>query len=122
MSATFWDERFGAADYAYGREPNDFLREEASRIPSGPVLCLAEGEGRNAVFLAKRGHAVTAVDFSREGLRKTEQLARDHGVSVTTVHADLAEYVAPADAFAGVVAIFAHLPEAVRQRVHGWIP
>lgn len=52
MNPSFWDERYGTADYAYGREPNDFVRAEAERIPPGPVLCLAEGEGRNAVFLA----------------------------------------------------------------------
>ncbi|MBN9159656.1 MAG: SAM-dependent methyltransferase, partial [Myxococcales bacterium] len=64
MSSTFWDERFRGDEYAYGREPNDFLRAEAHRIPAGPVLCLAEGEGRNAVFLARLGHEVTAIDFS----------------------------------------------------------
>ena len=82
MSSTFWDERFRGNEYAYGREPNDFLRAEAHRIPAGPVLCLAEGEGRNAVFLAGLGHEVTAVDFSLEGLRKTERLAREHGVAL----------------------------------------
>ena len=117
----FWNERFGATEYAYGREPNDFVRAEAHRIPPGPVLCLAEGEGRNAVFLAERGHAVTAVDFSREGLRKTQSLARERGVEVTTTLADLAEYVPPVEAFSGVVAVFAHLPPLVRRRVHGWI-
>lgn len=114
MNPAFWDERFGAEEYAYGTAPNDFLRAQVGRIPSGPVLCLAEGEGRNAVFLAREGRSVTAVDFSREGLRKTEQLARSAGVSVRTVHADLAEYEPPAGVFSGVVAIFAHLPPAVR--------
>ena len=118
MSSNLWDERFAGEAYAYGREPNDFLRAEAHRIPPGPVLCLAEGEGRNAVFLAGLGHPVTAVDLSREGLRKTEQLARERGVSVTTVRADLASYELEPGAYAGVVAIFAHLPPAVRRRVH----
>lgn len=122
MSATFWDERYGVDGYAYGREPNDFLRAEADRIPQGPVLCLVEGEGRNAVFLAKRGHAVTAVDFSAEGLRKTERLARELGVTVTTLQADLADFVPPTGGFAGIVAIWAHLPAEVRRRVHGWVP
>lgn len=122
MSAGFWDERYRRDEYAYGRAPNDFLRAEAERIPEGPVLCLAEGEGRNAVFLAARGHAVTAVDFSAEGLRKTERLARELGVEVATVHADLASFVPEREAFAGVVAIWAHLPPEVRKRVHGWVP
>lgn len=122
MHAQFWDERFGADTYAYGKEPNDFLRAQASRIPKGSVLCLAEGEGRNAVFLAGLGHDVTSVDFSREGLRKTAALAKERGVTVTTVHADLATFEPDAEAFTGIVAIFAHLPKAVRVRVHGWVP
>lgn len=122
MSSQFWDDRYRGEEYAYGREPNEFLRSEAHRIPAGRVLCLAEGEGRNAVFLASRGHDVTAVDLSAEGLRKTERLARERGVTVTTVQADLATYEAEEGAFSGVVAIFAHLPPAVRRRVHGWVP
>ena len=121
MSAQFWDERYGGDVYAYGREPNEHLRAEAARIPSGPVLCLAEGEGRNAVFLAERGHDVTAVDFSREGIRKTELLAKERGVSVRAVLADLATFVPERSDYAGVVAIFAHLPPDVRKRVHGWV-
>lgn len=122
MSSQFWDERFGAEGFVYGREPNDFLRAEAHRIPKGRVLCLAEGEGRNAVFLAGLGHDVTAVDFSLEGLRKTALLAKERNVKVTTIHADLATFEPELDAFTGVVAIFAHLPPPVRQRVLGWIP
>jgi SAM-dependent methyltransferase len=122
MSSQFWDDRYRAEEYAYGREPNEFLRAEAHRIPVGRVLCLAEGEGRNAVFLAGVGDDVTAVDFSTEGLRKTERLAAERNVAVTTVHADLATYEPEADAFSGIVAIFAHLPPAVRKHVHGWIP
>lgn len=121
MISNFWDERFGGEDFAYGREPNELLRAEAHRIPKGRVLCLAEGEGRNAVFLASLGHEVTAVDFSREGLRKTERLARERGVTVRGVLADLADYE-PEEGFTGIVAIFAHLPLPARKRVHGWVP
>ncbi len=114
MDSTFWDERFGRSGYAYGREPNDFLRAEAHRIPAGPVLCMAEGEGRNAVHLAKLGHPVTAVDFSAAGLRKAEQLATEQGVRLELVQADLATYRPPLASFAGVVSIWAHVPLAVR--------
>ena len=51
-----WDERYRSDDYFYGTAPNDFLAAHVEAIPPGPVLCLAEGEGRNAVFLAERGH------------------------------------------------------------------
>ena len=66
-----WDERYKAPGYYYGTEPNDFLREHCGAIrPRGAVLCLAEGEGRNAVFLAEQGYAVLAIDQSFVGLKK----------------------------------------------------
>ena len=55
MNATFWDERYATPTFIYGTKPNDFVAAMAARIPAGPVLCLAEGEGRNAVFLAQHG-------------------------------------------------------------------
>ena len=113
-----WDQRFGAEGYAYGTEANDFVVEQAARIPPGPVLCLAEGEGRNAVFLAGRGHPVTAVDFSRAGQQKAAALAAARGVALDYVVADLAEFEPAAGAFSGVVAIFMHLPPALRHTVY----
>lgn len=114
----FWNARYAEPGFAYGFEPNDFLREVADRIPTGPVLCLAEGEGRNAVYLATRGHDVTAVDLSATGLAKAEALARARGVTIKTIVADLAEYVIEPGAWAAIVSIWAHLPEALRARVH----
>lgn len=119
---SFWDDRYRGEAYVYGVEPNDFVRESAPRIPPGRVLCLAEGEGRNAAFLAARGHAVTAVDQSIEGLRKAERLARERGVTVEVVQADLSHYDLEAGAFAGIISTFAHLPRPARQRLHAQIP
>lgn len=116
-----WDDRYGRAEYVYGTEPNDFLRAEAARIPKGRVLCLAEGEGRNAVFLAGLGHDVTAVDLSREGLKKAERLARDRGVTIAVEQADLASYVPAPSAYTGIVSIFGHLPGPVRKRLYASI-
>ncbi len=122
MSNPFWDERYRGDDYAYGVEPNDFLHAEVGLIPKGPVLCLAEGEGRNAVFLASLGYQVTAVDFSTEGLRKAERLATNRGVALTLIEADLATFELGEDAWSGIVSIFAHTPAPVRQRVHAAVP
>jgi len=119
MDVTFWNDRYAAAHHVYGEEPNAFLMEAASHIPSGPVLCLAEGEGRNAVYLATLGHRVTAVDQSEVGLAKALRLAAAHGMEIHTVTADLADYEIAADVWAGIIAIFAHLPPALRQRIHG---
>lgn len=117
-SAGFWDERYGREDYAYGTEPNAFLRDHAALIPPGPVLCLGDGEGRNSVHLAALGHAVTAVDQSAVGLEKARRLAAGKGVSLETVRADLADFEIQPGTWAGIVNIFCHLPPELRTRIH----
>ncbi len=116
-----WDERYATTEYVYGTKPNDFVAAMADRIPAGPVLCLAEGEGRNAVFLAQRGHAVTAVDASGTGLVKAQALAAAKGVTLTTHIADLAEYHITPCHWAGIIATWAHLPPPLRRQVHGQV-
>jgi len=113
-----WDARYAEPGYAYGTEPNDFLVEVAARIPPGRVLCLGEGEGRNAAFLAARGFEVVAVDLSRVGLDKAAALARERGVRVTTVHADLKAFTIEPGAWAGIVSLWIHLPAAERAPLH----
>jgi SAM-dependent methyltransferase len=115
---TMWDERYAGDEYAYGTEPNDFLRAVAPRLPVGKTLCLGEGEGRNAAFLAGLGHEVTALDASAVGLEKTRRLAETKGVTVRTLHADLADYSIAPDAWDVIVSIFCHLPPGLRRRVH----
>ena len=84
----FWNERYAETAYAYGQEANDFLK--AQEMGSAlKVLCLAEGEGRNGVYLAKLGHDVTCVDYAESGLQKTQLLASQKGVEVACVCADL---------------------------------
>jgi len=113
-----WDERYGEEGFAYGTEPNDFLADVASRIPPGPVLCLAEGEGRNAVYLAARGHEVLAVDQSPVGLDKARGLAAERGVTIETQATDLAFFEFEPGRYSGIVSIWGHLPPAVRKVVH----
>lgn len=116
---TDWDARYAEAGWAFGTEPNDFLREQARHLPAGGhVLCIAEGEGRNAVWLAQQGFHVTGIDVASIGLEKAQQLARERGVCITTVVADLASFELGSAAWDGIVSIFAHVPAAVRRRVH----
>ena len=120
--ANFWDSRFGGPEYVYGTEPNDLLREQASLLPlPGPILSLAEGEGRNAVFLASRGYRVTAMDSSAVGLGKARLLAAARGVEIETVHADLADFDLGIERWGGVVSIWCHLPSVLRADVHARI-
>lgn len=117
-----WDEKYGAPGHYYGTEPNDFLRERCAAIPAGGrVLCLAEGEGRNAVFLAQQGFRVVAVDQSPVGLAKAERLAVERGVRIDTVVADLADYRIDSDQWDGIVSIWCHLPQPLRSAVHGQV-
>ena len=89
-----WDQRYADPDYVYGTEPNDFLKETAeAHLPEGgSVLCLAEGEGRNGVFLAGLGFKVTGVDGSSVGLEKAQRLAKQRGVEIETIVSDLADF------------------------------
>ncbi len=113
-----WDQRYSEPDYAFGTEPNDFLRAMAARLPPGRLLSLGEGEGRNAVWLAGLGYEVTAVDSSAVGLDKARRLAAERGVQIETCHADLGEFPIEPEAWDAVVSIFCHLPPALRRQVH----
>lgn len=113
-----WDERYSAEQYAYGTTPNGFLVENFNHIPKGRVLSLAEGEGRNAVFLAKQGYSVTAVDTSLVGLNKARKLAEENGVVVEFIHADLADYDLGENKWDGIVSIFIPLPSSLRKELY----
>lgn len=114
-----WDQRYAEPGFAYGTEPNDFLRAQADQLPpGGEVICLADGEGRNGVFLAERGHRVTAVDLSTVGLKKAAGLAAERGVSIETVHADLEDFDLGQDRWDGVVSVFCHMPPKIRTHLH----
>lgn len=115
-----WDRRYGEPGFAYGTEPNDFLAANAERyLPAnGDVLCLGEGEGRNAVFLARRGFRVTGVDNSAVGLEKARRLAEQSGVEFRTVVADLADFDLGVERWDGIVSIWCHTPSALRARLH----
>lgn len=113
-----WDERYAREDYFFGKEPNDFLREIAGRVAPGELLCLADGEGRNGVYLAGLGHRVTSVDASTVALEKARKLAAEKGASLETVVADLNEYDLGEDRWDCIVSIFFHMPPDMRKAMH----
>ena len=113
-----WDEIYSDSDYVYGTKPNDFLKENIQSLKPGKVLCLADGEGRNSVYLAKLGFEVTAVDSSTVGLEKGRRLAKDENVRVKFIHADLADYVIEPNHWDNIVSISCHLPSVLRKQVH----
>jgi len=113
----FWNERYAGSTYFYGTQANTFLVENVHLL-QGPVLSLAEGEGRNAVFIGSRGLSVLGVDCSEVGLEKAKALAQARGVEIATEVASLADYRPPERHFGSVVSIFAHLPSFVREKLY----
>lgn len=110
-----WDERYGSEDFMYGTMPNDFLAQVCPRLEPGLTLCIAEGEGRNAVYLAGQGHEVTAMDASAVGMAKAQQLGQQRGVQLRTVVADLAHFDVGQESWDNIVSIFGHMPSKLRK-------
>jgi SAM-dependent methyltransferase len=118
----FWHERYSEADFAYGTEPNAFLASLQSQIPAGgKALAIADGEGRNGVWLAQQGCEVTSVDYSEAGVEKARKLAKERGVAINAVCADLSEWDWPENEYDLVISIFAHFPPPLRKQVHAHI-
>ena len=113
-----WDQRYSSSEYIYGKSPNDFLASVIDRLPRGRILSLAEGEGRNAVYLAEQGCNVEAVDSSSVGLDKAQKFAAERGVAITTTVADLSQLAIEPASWDAIVSIFCHLPRPLRARVH----
>ena len=113
-----WDVRYSDVEYVYGTEPNTFLVSVVDQIPKGRVLSLAEGEGRNGVYLAGLGYKVLGVDSSAVGLGKAQRLAEERGVTLETQVADLANFHIKPNSWDAVISIFCHLPSGIRSSVH----
>ena len=112
-----WNQRYASDEFAYGTEPNSFLLQNA-KLLTGPVLSLAEGEGRNAVFLASLGLDVLGVDGSDIGLAKAQKLAAARGLTIRTEVADLNTYEPPENFYGSVISISAHLAGQSRKRLY----
>ncbi|WGV57315.1 class I SAM-dependent methyltransferase [Brevibacillus brevis] len=107
--ANIWNERFHSEEYYYGEEPNVFIEQQAYRLEHGQkVIAFAEGEGRNAVFLAKRNLEVTAIDYAESGLQKTKKLAQKHSVDVLTQKMDLLEEEVPSEEYDAAIMVYGH--------------
>src|ERR1700722_8959702 len=118
-----WETRFSVPDYVFGTEPNAFLRAQAHRLPAnGRALAVADGEGRNGVWLAEQGLEVLSVDFSPKAQAKAQALARSRGVALRTECRDLTTWTWPDAELDVVAAIFIQFvgPEE-RQRIFAGI-
>ena len=113
-----WDERYGVDEYVYGEEPNLFLKQNFKVIPKGNILCVADGEGRNGVWLARQGYNVTSIDFSPKAIDKTNRLAQENNVPIKTICADLLNFDFGENRYDGIVSIFAHFKVEEINKLH----
>jgi SAM-dependent methyltransferase len=115
----FWNQKYARDDYFYGEQPNDFLRSQIFRLsPGARVLVVGDGEGRNGVWLAEQGFEVTTADVSSVGCEKSQALAVQKGVSLTTHCVDLLTWDWPVAAFDAVVSVFLHFAPDDRLVAH----
>jgi SAM-dependent methyltransferase len=117
--AQTWNLRFSKDGYVFGTEPNAWLSQHARRLKAGShILCVADGEGRNSVWLAKQGHQVEAFDISDVGVAKARRLAQENQVSVDFAVAGCDDFAWPVAQYDAVVAIFIQFADpALRVRI-----
>jgi ubiquinone/menaquinone biosynthesis C-methylase UbiE len=114
----YWNERYTERGALWGGDANQFVVRYLSDLPPGTVLDLASGQGRNAVWLAARGHSVTAVDISDVAARQAGEVANEAGVDVEFVTADLLEWEPEAEAYDLVLLSYLQVPSQTRRAVH----
>jgi len=113
-----WNDRYSSEEFAYGTEPNNYLKEQLEELEPGSILFPAEGEGRNAVFAAVKGWNVSAFDISSEGKSKALQLAESHNVVIDYQVGELQTLNFQKEQFDAVALIYAHFPADIKSSVH----
>ena len=116
-----WEDRYRVPDYVFGKEPNYFLVSCKALLPrSGKALAVADGEGRNGIWLAEQGLEVLSLDFSPSAQQKARALAKQRGVTLTVAQADVHTWDYPEAAFDVVVEIFTQFSTPA-ERVKNWV-
>lgn len=115
---SFWEERYSREEFAYGTLPNKFFKEQIDKIKPGKLLLIGEGEGRNAVYAAKLGWVVDALDFSEEAKKKALRLAEINNVFINYDVENLDNFVPIKDFYDAAGLIFIHLENQLRDKVH----
>ncbi|MBR9997406.1 MAG: class I SAM-dependent methyltransferase [Cyclobacteriaceae bacterium] len=118
MPKEFWETRYGQLNYAYGTAPNVYFKKFIDNHPAGRIMLPGEGEGRNAVYAARKGWEVTAIDQSLEGKRKAEKLAKENQVSLDYRIGNLSDFPFRPEEFDAIALIFLHLPPENRLFTH----
>ena len=123
MDSSFdWEQRYAGSTQLFGELPSDLLLTERQRLQPGfTALAVADGEGRNGVWLAEQGLQVTSVDISTTAQQRAQALAARRGVSIDTLCIDLMDWSWPAARFDVITSIFMHLPGPLLRQLHAAI-
>lgn len=113
-----WDDRYSNEEFAYGKEPNNYLKEQLEKLKAAKILFPAEGEGRNAVFAARSGWTVSAFDISAEGRNKAIRLAEMNNVTIDYQVGELEELNYNEGQFDAIALIYAHFPALIKSSIH----
>ncbi|WP_029273033.1 bifunctional 2-polyprenyl-6-hydroxyphenol methylase/3-demethylubiquinol 3-O-methyltransferase UbiG [Flavobacterium sp. KJJ] len=113
-----WNDRYSNEEFAYGTEPNNYLKEQIEKLNPGTILFPAEGEGRNAVFAAKLGWKVVAFDISEEGKNKAIKLAEINNVVIDYQVGELETLNYQPEQFDAIALIYAHFPAEIKSAIH----
>jgi 2-polyprenyl-3-methyl-5-hydroxy-6-metoxy-1,4-benzoquinol methylase len=113
-----WESRYRQAEYAFGTEPNAYLKEQIEKLNVGRILFAAEGEGRNAIFAAQLGWNVLAFDISAEGKNKALLLAKQYNVNIEYQIGELPELTYAQEQFDAIALIYAHFPANIKSTYH----
>lgn len=113
-----WNERYSKKAFAYGEDPNNYLKEQLTKLNSGTILFPAEGEGRNSVFAAKLGWTVSAFDISIEGRKKAIKLAKKNDVNIDYKVGELKTMDFNTEQFDVIALIYAHFPANIKSFYH----
>jgi SAM-dependent methyltransferase len=113
-----WNDRYSSEEYYFGKEPNDFFKEEIDKLQPGKALFIGDGEGRNSVYAAKIGWSVDSIDISDVGKNKAEKLASENKVKINYLLADALEFNYPVENYDLVVVIYFHVDENFREQIH----
>lgn len=113
-----WNNRYRSEEFAYGEQPNNYLKEQLEKLSVGTILFPAEGEGRNAVFAARLGWNVSAFDISTEGKNKALRLAAAHNVALDYQVGELSTLNYKPSQFDAIALIYAHFPADIKSTIH----
>lgn len=112
-----WNQRYSQQEYKYGKEPNRFLKEELDKLKPGRILFIGEGEGRNAVYAAKEGWIIDAVDYSEAGKQKADKLADEAGVKINYEISDFENFQPKDNQYDAAGIIFIHLEDGIKSKL-----